>query len=877
MKKSWVSLLLIALLLLMSVRVVVAQEEEPTWEMERPSYEVNINQRTENSYSDGEASVGLGVHVAGYQEDYPGTYYDGDDGVELRIAATANTREAINYEFDISDNPFDPWFSPPFGDVLNLGDNEGAWVNLPIGRSVAFYSGPGSLYTKVWVCSNGFLSFDSNSTSTSADPRAGPDLPNAFIAPYWSDLDPTVEGAVISYRNNSMLGNFVVSWYNVLDKSNNMRQSFEVVIQPHSDSYPRKQNIFAFQYRSVSWSSEAMVGLEDQRGNRGWLSHGGPVSGSIVFSPQNAYDVPAIREMSIMVEKQGQGLDDKARILIGTDFDHQVRGRNLRLESTTPMGTDFLEKALGGYYVLLLSTTLGEICPLAGLIIDGAVLFFALISEASESCVPLGGLTKVDAYETQNVALLKAPALGDDPSNWPVDALLGSAFYWVFTDNNDRDHSIKITAKLTYFSYTTNQNETITTSVNLNIWPDAGDNLASANQVTPGKYLAHVFDIADPDDYFMVTVPAHKYIYSFLRPIGGVLYADLYLYSASGTLLSLSDMPGNATEFVWAYASSTTNYYIRVNAADGLGLYDLEICVSDQSPGCPFVYSWNGQNYVLDNNLLPASTRSSGTDVEDFYKLEQSTIPIHQNPLFSLYPLQIREFQTEHSYLDQVKLFAVDHQPDVNIAVAQDGEILTYKNPHPPISCTNKYGYNMLDRIQYIDQDYYQGYPSDYLTLDFGNLNVQESAKLVMRADMEHIKDSIHVQILNATGEWQTIAKIIPRVYWATEIINLAPYLLNSTGNLQIRLYFTAYHKLDYVGLDTTPQADITTRQSLLISATHSEKGLITLKLLCNDQIYAELIPDQQINLLFALPQKQNQTTSATFIFYTDGHYNTIK
>ena len=293
--------------------------------------------------------------------------------------------------------------------------------------------------------------------------------------------------------------------------------------------------------------------------------------------------------------------------------------------------------------------------------------------------------------------------------------------------------------------------------------------------------------------------------------------------------------------------------------------------------GCPYVYTWDGQQYVMDNNLLSASEMSHGADVEDYYMLEQPLVPTHQGTLFSLYSLQIREFEQEHDFIDRVKLLAVDHKSDVDVAATPDGEVLTYKNPHPPISCTNKYGYNVLDKIQYIDQDYYQGFPDDYLTLDFGNLSVQEGAKLVMRADMEHVKDSIHVQILNETSEWQTVAKIIPRVYWATEIVNLAPYLPNSTSSLQIRLYFTSFHKLDYVGLDTTPQAEITIRQSLLISAIHSEKGLITLKLLFNDQNYAELTPNQQINLLFALPQKQDQTTTTTFIFYTNGHYNTIK
>ena len=412
---------------------------------------------------------------------------------------------------------------------------------------------------------------------------------------------------------------------------------------------------------------------------------------------------------------------------------------------------------------------------------------------------------------------------------------------------------------------------------------DAGEVRTEATFIDVYDTLKNYAGYLEDDDWYKFAVSSsdlgNKYVQVNLNmPQNAKFFVELY-----DPYGNWKAGPGGPPEYGAIYYNLKSsdpqgNWTIRIYSKNGFGQYNFDIGVLPGSAGgCPFVYIWNGQEYVIDNILLPTSARSGGTDVEDFYRLEQMAVPVHQNPLFSLYSFQIREFQTEHSYLDQVKLSAVDHQPDVNIAVAQDGEILTYKNPHPPVSCTNEYGYNMLDRIQNIDQDYYQGYPDGYLLLDFGNLSIQEGAKLVMRADMEHVKDSIHVQILNETGEWQAVAKIIPRAYWATEIVNLAPYLPNSTDNIQIRLYFTSFHKLDYVGLDTTPQAEVTIRQSLLISAIHSEKGLITLKLLCDDQIYAELTPNQQINLLFALPRKQDQTATTTFIFYTNGHYNAIK
>jgi hypothetical protein len=111
--------------------------------------------------------------------------------------------------------------------VLGLGDDDGSWVHLPF--KVAFFSGPGeqntSLYSWVWICSNGFICFDEKSNSSNPDLAQGSSKPNTFMAPYWSDLKPS--SGIISYYVDYVFGRFAVSWYNVLDKKNGKRQTFE--------------------------------------------------------------------------------------------------------------------------------------------------------------------------------------------------------------------------------------------------------------------------------------------------------------------------------------------------------------------------------------------------------------------------------------------------------------------------------------------------------------------------------------------------------------------------------------------------------------------------------------------------------------------------
>ncbi|MEP0862210.1 MAG: hypothetical protein HRF52_12315, partial [Ignavibacterium sp.] len=94
--------------------------------------------------------------------------------------------------------------------------------------------------------------------------------------------------------------------------------------------------------------------------------------------------------------------------------------------------------------------------------------------------------------------------------------------------------------------------------------------------------------------------------------------------------------------------------------------------------GCPFVYTWNGETWVEDNNILPQSQDPDllGQDVTDFYQLY--TKPILDE---GKYYLAVGEFEEEISYLDQLKLLVVDHPQETFITVDDNGEIIQFAKP----------------------------------------------------------------------------------------------------------------------------------------------------------------------------------------------------
>jgi len=367
--------------------------------------------------------------------------------------------------------------------------------------------------------------------------------------------------------------------------------------------------------------------------------------------------------------------------------------------------------------------------------------------------------------------------------------------------------------------------------------------------------------------------------------------------------LSISTSTGGTTDpspgtytyhygtYILVYAEPDDGYSFDYWILDGVKKYDNPIQVLVDSDhtlkayfrwvgsggGCPYVYTWNGLAYVLDNNVLGSCEVNGGADVEDFYRLEQAMAPHYVGDCFSVYSIMLGEFENEHSYLDQVRLLVIDHDSNVGVAVTSEGRILTYTDPNPPISAVDSYGYSWLHWLLEPDDNYYRGYPGDWLLIDFGSLDVSQAAKLILRTNLEwKEKTCIHVQILNETGGWIDTAILRTRYHWSTLIVDLSQYLPNPDGSLKIRLYFTGIHKIDYVGLDTSPQQNIQVYTTPPILTKHSENGKITYKLLLNDQIYAELLPGQQIQIYFTLPNQPNNKTR-TFIIYIEGHYQTIK
>jgi len=294
---------------------------------------------------------------------------------------------------------------------------------------------------------------------------------------------------------------------------------------------------------------------------------------------------------------------------------------------------------------------------------------------------------------------------------------------------------------------------------------DASNTFSSATSISPSAYTGMLYLSLDTNDWYQFYVSNNYLIYVEMIPPAGVDF-NLELYNPSGACKAGSYKEAGYRDGIAYWADSRGYLRIRIYIYSGEGQYWFSLSIYPPGGGgCPYIFVWDGSQYVLDNNVLPTSEISNGTDVEDHYKLEQTLIPVYQGRLFSAYSLKISEFESEHSYLDQVKLLAVDHASDVKIAVTLDGEILTYNNPAVPISAIDNYGNNMLNEIRLMDGNvsdpatYFDGFAGDSIVLNFGRVS-SENAKLIVRDDWKCMETCIDVQVKNSNGEWQTVTEL---------------------------------------------------------------------------------------------------------------------
>jgi len=190
----------------------------------------------------------------------------GDHPLDIAIRTEAAGKAAggpdsWGYSWIDSDEPGGPVYNwidiLADGTALGLGNEEVA-LEIDIGFPFPFY---GAVYSEVNISSNGFLSFVS--TVAAYFNRTIPNIsdPNAFVAPFWDDLNPATGTGEVYWLADPENGRFVVTWDNVDHDGTSVPETFQLILNVDGS--------IDLQYALVNNPGSCTVGIENLDGTDG--------------------------------------------------------------------------------------------------------------------------------------------------------------------------------------------------------------------------------------------------------------------------------------------------------------------------------------------------------------------------------------------------------------------------------------------------------------------------------------------------------------------------------------------------------------------------------------------------------------------------------
>ncbi|MEK7264371.1 MAG: S8 family serine peptidase [Bacteroidota bacterium] len=291
-----------------------------------------------------------------------------------------------------------------------------------------------------------------------------------------------------------------------------------------------------------------------------------------------------------------------------------------------------------------------------------------------------------------------------------------------------------------------------------------------------------------------------------------------------------------------------------------------------RDPGCPFVYSYVNDEWQIDNNILPQSEQSEnqGQDVTDYYQL--FTTPQRND---GIYRLAVAEYEEEISYVDQFQLLTVDHSPEAQITVNDEGNIIQFTKPAFLADATLD-SEEVIKQISQLDNVKVETNQDDSLHIlftDNGGLVYEQGLLIVAKLKSNSTKKMIAGSIVSTAEQNNKSFSSFrlrrnPSYTWV-----LIP--ASDTNSLQIDVRWKQDSEVDFTELSQKLELPFSIHTTQLISAEHSSNGNITEQLQTIDQQYGELSTGDWIDLRFTAPPIM-EGMERSFIFVSHGRYEIV-
>ncbi len=330
----------------------------------------------------------------------------------------------------------------------------------------------------------------------------------------------------------------------------------------------------------------------------------------------------------------------------------------------------------------------------------------------------------------------------------------------------------------------------------------------------------------------------------------------------------------------------TAGYYVaaedNVVGRDTSAAFTIE---ANPGGGCPFVDTKTAAGWVVENSILGRSL--SGTVALDDYRLK--ALPDASGGQIQV---RVRENEQEYTTLDEVRLVAVDHAPEVGaFALGSRVVVGTKLRAERATTAAGTDVTNLVDG----SGAYFVGEPGETLLVDMTSSQTAR-ARLAHAGDEGGVdpliiddggKDSpppirgpvvtdemsarrtdamvlegtgILIQAPDGQGGWRTVMHRYPRE-------DFDEVTVDSIGSGPVRLVFVGRHRVRYIG-KLNVVADSAVGQSLTpLLAQHSRLGDVLRTGLLGRTVTALLQPGDTLSLAFSYPELPAGQTRDLFLF----------
>ena len=156
--------------------------------------------------------------------------------------------------------------------------------------------------------------------------------------------------------------------------------------------------------------------------------------------------------------------------------------------------------------------------------------------------------------------------------------------------------------------------------------------------------------------------------------------------------------------------------------------------------GCPFVYSWDGRQFVFDAELFGGAV-ARGLQREDYSEL------LHLQPYNGAYRVLVNDELAETDYTDRLELLAVDHRIGTSVGIDDSGKLYSLSALQVPLSAHDEGGADLLPWLASDDRRIWEAPPASD---PGGQMRHEIHLTFSKPADAATAKFLVHA----GTGEW---------------------------------------------------------------------------------------------------------------------------